>query len=42
MLLAIAGILAFLGGLLYVGASMSARRDRARRARPEPDRTPLM
>lgn len=42
VLLAIAGILAFLGGLLYVGASMSARRDRARRARPEPERHPLM
>ncbi|GIU86271.1 MAG: hypothetical protein KatS3mg009_0786 [Acidimicrobiia bacterium] len=37
----IAAILAFLGGLLYLAAAMSARRDRARRG-PEPERHPLM
>jgi hypothetical protein len=39
---AIAGMLAFLGALLYLAASVGARHERSRRPLGEPDRTPLM
>jgi hypothetical protein len=39
---AIAALLAFLGVLLYLSASVGARRERARRTVSEPERTPLM
>ena len=39
---AIAGMLAFLGALLYLAASVGARHERARQPVAEPDRTPLM
>jgi hypothetical protein len=38
----IAGILGFLAVLLYLSASIGARRERARRVVREPERTPLM
>lgn len=43
-LLVMAGLIAFLAALLYLSASISARRDRSRRraALLEPERTPLM